>query len=98
MPSAAEVTSDLLSGLQLTAICGMPRLETMRGKGREDGTHDATSVWAVGEFAESITGLAVVDEDLVVRACTGEVVSRGSIPDVLDEFRVCLDSLNMSLE
>ena len=38
-------------------------------------TYDATRMWAIGELAERITRLAIVDEDLVIRACTREVVS-----------------------
>ena len=56
-------------------------------------TYDATRMWAVGELAERIASLAIVDEDLVVRACTREMVSRRGIPDVLDELRVGLDRL-----
>ena len=56
-------------------------------------TYDATRMWAIGELAERIARLAIVDEDLVVRACTREMISRWGIPDVLDELRVRLDRL-----
>ena len=56
-------------------------------------THDASRVRAIDELAKRITGLPVVDEYLVVGAHTGEVVTRGGKPDVLNEFRVRLDGL-----
>lgn len=50
--------------------------------------YDRTSVSVLGELGDGIARLAVINEDLRVRADTGEMVSGWRIADILHEFRV----------
>lgn len=57
------------------------------------GTYNAAFVWILGEFAQGVACLAVVDEDLGIGADAGKVVAGWRVADVLDEFAVGFDSL-----
>ena len=86
--SAAEVTSCVLSGLNVQAIyyAVSDNCEQVMSD-----TYYCACVWVVCELGDCISGLAIVQECLVVRSDTSKEVSRWRESDVLDELGVGLD-------
>ena len=56
-------------------------------------TYNCTSVRAISKFRDSISSLAIIQEDLVIRTHTCKIVSGWSISNILYEFAVSSDSL-----
>ena len=59
----------------------------------EVSTYDAAFMRTIREFRESITSLAIIQEDLWVRSNAGELVSRGCILHILNKFCMRFDRL-----
>jgi len=56
-------------------------------------THDTAFVRTVGNLCKCVARLAIVKEDLGIRADTAKHISRRRVSDVLDELGVSLDGL-----
>ena len=81
-----EVASVLSSGLQLHAIC---RTKVVSGRFRvyyTQDTYDTPFVTTfVIELSYSIARLAIIQENLIVRAYTSEEIAVVGVPHVLDK-------------
>lgn len=59
----------------------------------KQSTYDGTLMRRVCEFRDGVSRLAIIQEDLVIRPNTNEVVARGRELYILNKFSVGVDRL-----
>lgn len=92
--SAADVTADLLSGLQLRAIYAILRVGAARVS---RCTYNCSRVRTVGEFCHRIPCLSIVEENPQVGAYASKMIPTWRILDILDELCMRLYDLSGTL-